>query len=227
MSEPKYPGLRVVGLIAALGVAVIGAGELLMHWTGTFEDGSGDRGPFDFLLGISRQRLVTGHFMTVLAAPSYFLGYWQVSERLRPVGPRTRRVFFGLSLFVLTMAAVWIGSRAYLARSLQIVDTAELREALSAEYSVLLETLIWVLRFGMIGISAMLATLVARRKTSYPAWMALFNPMVLLLFVFSTILIPSLGPHLVPAALNVAHVPFFLLSALAPIVSRPKLEASQ
>ena len=211
--------LKIVGIIAALGVCIIGAGELLMHWTGDLGGNPGD-GPYQFFMEISPKRLVTGHFLTVLMAPMYFLGYWQVSERLRPVSGLTRKVFFGLSLYVLTMAAIWIGSRAFLGRTLQIVDDPALQAAISEEYTLLLETLIWILRFGMMGISIIFAVLVLRRKTSYPAWMGILNPFVLLVLVFSTIKIPSIGPHIVPAALNVAHVPFFLLSALAPYVVR-------
>lgn len=211
--------LRVLGVVAALGVAVIGAGELMMHWTGDLTQNA-ESNPYRFLIGIPRERLVYGHFMTVLMAPVYFLGYWQVGERLRPASDRIRKVFLGLSIYVLTMAAIWIGSRAFLGRSLQIVDDPALRSALSEEYSVLLETLIWILRFGMIGISVVFAALVLGRKTTYPAWMGVLNPFVLLILVFSTKKAPSIGPHIVPAALNVAHVPFFLLSALTPFVVR-------
>jgi len=211
--------LRVLGIVAALGVAVIGAGELMMHWTGSLGAESGV-GPYQFLTEIPRQRLVVGHFLTVFMAPAYFLGYWQVSERLRPTSLVARRVFFALALYVLTMAAIWIGSRAYLGRSLQIVGDSAVQSALSEEYSLLLETLIWILRFGMMGISIIFAVLVLGRKTSYPAWVGIFNPFVLLVVVFSTMKIESIGPHIVPAALNVAHVPFFLLSALTPFVVR-------
>lgn len=211
--------LRVIGVVAALGVAVIGAGEMMMHWTGSL-GAETEIGPYQFLMEIPRQRLVVGHFLTVFMAPAYFLGYWQVSERLRPASLASRRVFFGLALYVLTMAAIWIGSRAYLGRSLQIVGDSAAQTTLSQEYSLLLESLIWILRFGMIGISVFFASLVLRGKTSYPTWAGILNPFVLLVLVFSTMKIPSVGPHLVPAALNVAHVPFFLLSAFAPFVDR-------
>lgn len=211
--------LRVLGVVAALGVGVIGVGELMMHWTGDLSQNA-ESNPYQFLIGIPRDRLVYGHFMTVLMAPVYFLGYWQVSERLRPASGLIRKIFLGLSIYVLTMAAIWIGSRAFLGRTLQIANDPALQSAISQEYSVLLETLIWILRFGMLGISIIFALLVLGRKTSYPAWMGLLNPFLLLVLVFSTMNIQSIGPHIVPAALNVAHVPFFLLSALTPFVVR-------
>ena len=213
-------------MVAALGVAVVGAGELMLHWTGSFDFPEG-HGPFDFLLGIPRERLVTGHFLTVLSVPAYFLGYWQVSRRLAPMPAAYRQAFFALSLYVLTMAAIWIGSRAYLGLSLQLADTAALREQLSAEYELLLETLIWLLRIGMILLSLAFALPVLLRRTSFPAWMAALNPFALLMLVFSSLLVPALGPHLVPAALNVAHVPFFLLCAFAPQLDRGTPEPPQ
>lgn len=217
--------LRIVGLVAAVGVGIIGVGELMMHWTGSFESDP-SLGPYQFLLEISRDRLVAGHFLTVLVAPAYFLGYWQVSQRLRPVSSRTRMLFLGLSIYVLTMAAIWIGSRAFLGRVLQIVPDPEMRLEISTEYSLLLETLIWILRVGMVVISVVFAVLVFGKKTSYPAWIGILNPFVLLGLVFLTMTIPSVGPHIVPAALNVAHVPFFLLSALTPFVVRHGAQSS-
>ena len=217
-STPSH--LRLVGILAAIGVAIVGAGELMLHWTGHFAVPGESLTDYDFMFGISRERLVAGHFIGVLFGPVYFLGYWQVSERLRPLAPLARRVFFGIALYTLTVGIVWIGSRAFLARSLQLAADDAARVVLADEYSLLLETLIWALRVGMLLLSGLFIFWVARRKTTYPAWMAIFNPFTLLLLVFSTLFIPSVGPQLVPAALNVAHVPFFLLSALVPAVHR-------
>jgi len=226
LSQTLPTPLRTAGIIAAIGVAIIGIGESLMHWTGSLDATGGSELAYGFLIGIPRDRLVIGHFLSVLAAPAYFLGYWQVSRRLQPDGGPIGKLFFGGSLYVLTMAGIWIGSRAFLARSLQLVEDGPLRQALAEEYGLLLETLIWILRFGMLAISLAFVTIILRGQSNYPKWMAIFNPFILLLLVFSTMLIPAIGPHLVPAALNVAHVPFFLLSALLPLQSaaKPKLE---
>jgi len=82
-------------------------------------------------------------------------------------------------------------------------------------YDLLLESLIWFLRIGMLGISVAFAVTILKGGSNYPKWMAAFNPFTLLVMVFLTVLVPAIGAHLVPAALNVAHVPFFLLSAFA------------
>lgn len=210
----------MAAIVAALGVLLVGIGESLLHFTGSLSASGPDSLPFGFFLKISPERLYAGHFITVLTVSAYFLGYWHVSRRLAPVSLVQRRLFFGMSVYSLTLAAIWIGSRAYLARSLQIVEDPELRQMLASEYASLIESLIWGLRIGMLSLGAFFAWLVARGETSFPRWMALANPAFLLAGTISTLFVPSIGIYLVPAALNVAHVPFFLLSAFVPYASR-------
>ena len=209
-----------LAVVAAVGVAILGFGESLMHFAGSLAPASEDAIPFAFFLDISRDRLVLGHFLTVFTVAAYYLGYWHVSRRLATAPKVQRTLFFATSLYAMTLAAIWIGSRAFLARSLQLVDDRAMQIALAEEYDLLLETMIWGLRIGMLLLGGSFAWLVARGRTSFPRWMAVLNPAFLLIAVILTILIPSVGAYLVPAALNVAHVPFFLLSAFVPFVDR-------
>lgn len=210
----------MLAVLAAVGVGVVGIGESLLHFTGSLAPAPEGSIPFAFLLEISRERLVLGHFLTVFSVAAYFLGYWHVSRRLAPAPKVQRTLFFGTSLYALTLAAIWIGSRAFLARSLQIVSDHDTQVAIAEEYQFLLETMIWGLRIGMLLLGGSFAWLVARGRTSFPRWMAIANPAALLIGVILTLLVPSVGAYLVPAALNVAHVPFFLLSAFVPFVER-------
>ena len=216
-SSRPGPGIAV---LAAIGVALVGLGEFKLHFTGSLAPASEDAIPFAFFLEISRDRLVLGHFLTVFSVAAYFLGYWHVSRRLAPASQTQRAFFFGTSLYAMTLAAIWIGSRAFFARSLQLVDDRATQVALGEEYELLLESMIWGLRIGMLLLGGSFAWLVARGRTSYPRWMAVANPAVLLIAVILTILVPTIGVYLVPIALNVAHVPFFLLSAFVPFVDR-------
>jgi hypothetical protein len=55
--------------------------------------------------------------------------------------------------------------------------------------------------------------LAASGRSCYPRWMALFNPILLLLFSFAIWLIsPMLGKYMMPIALNIAFFIFFSLS---------------
>jgi len=52
-------------------------------------------------------------------------------------------------------------------------------------------------------------------KTLYPRWMAIFNPIVLLLLSFILFAIaPEIGKYTLPIALNMGYFIFFSLSTL-------------
>jgi len=78
---------RWAAIAAALGVATIGIGETMMHWTGNLGSAEPGANPYLFLFGIPEWRLTVGHFLAVIAAPIYFLGYWQVSQGCSPINP--------------------------------------------------------------------------------------------------------------------------------------------
>jgi len=62
-------------------------------------------------------------------------------------------------------------------------------------------------------ISIIYIWLVAKGGSNYPRWMAIANPIVLLLFSFIVYLIaPEIGKYLMPIALNVGFTIFFCLS---------------
>ena len=137
-----------------------------------------------------------------------------MTRRLAPASVRTRIVFFGSVLYVFTLAAIWIDSRAYLARPFSSSNFARPLWLSARSTSSFSSRSFGGLRIGLLWISGLFAWLVARGQTSYPRWFALANPACLLIAVFLTTAAPPLGAYLVPAALNVAHVPFFLMSAL-------------
>lgn len=75
--------------------------------------------------------------------------------------------------------------------------------------------LLQVVRFQVLATSAILAVTIFRGQGYYPRWLALFNPFVLILLTFSTLLfMPKIGKYFVPEALNVAHFIFFTLSTI-------------
>lgn len=76
------------------------------------------------------------------------------------------------------------------------------------------EPLVNALRLAMLIISILWIVLVARGKTLYPRWMAIFSPIALLatIFIIYFYISPTLGAWLLPAAMNVVHVILFALS---------------
>jgi hypothetical protein len=220
--------IRIVraGALATLGVALVGVGEFSLHFSPAGYAGADE---FRYLLHVPRWRLDLGHFLGVLAAPVYALGYWHVAGALRPAPRGARAAVFGLGVYTFMIAGVWLGSRAQLALLVQAQATG----AAPAEFAALVdayrrysEALIQLVRVGVLALSLALAAAILRGRTGYPRWFALVSPILLLALVFALHLAaPAVGGYLVPTAMNVAHLVFFGLStAVYARRSRPRPE---
>jgi len=195
----------VIGLFAAL---LVGSGEFLLHFDpqGRFEVG------YDFMRGIPAARTTQGHFFAVLGAPLYLVGYWQLMKMLEPAHRMLARVAFAVMSYGIIIGAVWIGSRASISA---IVNEPALTDptALVALYAGRYETLLQVTRIAALIFSLIFAGLVLTGRSRYPRWMALFNPLALILLSFAIwALAPAVGVYLMPIALNVAFSVLFIFS---------------
>lgn len=206
----------LAGVLATLGVFAVGVGEFALHFSASGYEGAAE---FRFLLHVPGWRLTFGHFLGVLCAPLYFLGYWHVYKALRPAARPARLALLGAAIYTFGIANVWLGSRAGLARLVQAQAEGVAPEQFAGlldAYNLYSESLIQVVRVGVLLISGLFVALVARGRTSYPRWMAAANPILLLALVFASYFaLPAVGGYLVPTAMNVAHVLFFGLSSLA------------
>jgi len=216
MSAPSpSKGLLVAaGLLGVLGALLVGVAEFSLHYTPSHEYHEDYR----FFLGTPAWRLTLGHFLAIFSVPLYFIGYWHVCERLRPAAAWMRRLFFGAGVYAFSIGGVWIGSRVYLALLIQAEQRSsgaaqvELSRLL-AEASFYNEQSVLALRVAILLISGLFVYLVATGKTSYPRWVALFNPIALVLASFALYFtVPALGGYVMPIAMNVAHLFFFGIS---------------
>lgn len=206
----------LAGVAATLGVVAVGVGEFSMHYSASGYAGAAE---YRYLVHVPAWRLSFGHFLGVLCAPAYLLGYWHVFMALRPAPRWARLAVLAAAFYTFGIANVWLGSRAGLALLVQAQAEGAAPEQfarLVAAYTAHSESLIQVVRVGVLLVSALLVGLVLRGRTSYPRWIAAANPILLLALVFASYFAaPAIGGYLVPTAMNVAHVCFFGLSSLA------------
>jgi len=205
----------LTGVIGLLGAALTGAGEFILHYDSLAR--------FDveyaFLGGISDQRSNTGHFVAMLGAPLYFIGCWHLRLMLKPASDRWSLLAFLVMAYGFAIGIVWIGSRASISALVNMPVTPDLLRLIEL-YDFRYETLLQVTRIAVLTLSIIFIALVARGRSHYPRWMALLNPILLIVASFLVYLfVPSIGKYLMPIALNVA---FFILFAASIAIANKK-----
>jgi len=195
------------GAIGLLGAMLTGVGEFILHF-----DALSRFSENQFFLGISAERTNWGHFIGVLGAPLYLLGCWHIYLMLRPANPRWSLVAFFVMAYGFVVGIVWIGSRASISALVNVPPSPEI-EQLIALYDLRYETLLQVIRFAVVILSVIFVWLTLTGRSHYPKWMAILNPILLIVASFVIFAIaPELGKYLMPIALNVAFGVFFIAS---------------
>jgi hypothetical protein len=205
------------GIIATIGAIVVGIGEFMFQYSprGGYEG-------FEYLyfLDVSRWRLSVGHFLGVLVAPVYLVGYWHIAQMLRPAGTWIAASVFGLGIYAFAIGNVWLGGRINLALTVQAREAAP--QSMQPHLSDLLndisahnEPLINIVRVLILIVSLLMAWGILTGKSYYPRWVVIVSPILILVMIFgSYAIIPALGGLLLPAAMNIAHAIFFSVSTV-------------
>ena len=214
------------GVLATIGAIVVGIGEFMFQYS---PRGGYEGHDYLYFLDVSRWRLTVGHFLGVLVAPVYLVGYWHVAQMLRPAGKMFAGGVFAMGVYAFAIGNVWLGGRVNLALTVQARDMAP--EAMKQQLSELLldisahnEPLINVVRVLVLLVSLLMAWAILTGRSNYPRWVVAVLPILLLVLIFASyVVIPALGGLLLPAAMNIAHAIFFAVSTLmaSRLASRP------
>jgi len=204
--QNKHVITALVGLLAA---ALVGIGEYLLHYDALarFTDGG-----YEFMKGIPEHRTTVGHFFGVFGATLYPIGCYHIYLMLRPANRRWAYSGFLLGTFGFIVGVVWIGSRASVSALVQLPETPEIL-ALIELYDFRYETLLQVIRITTLVLSIIIIALSIKGRSHYPRWMGIFSPILLIIANFILFMVmPAIGKHTMPIALNVAFFIFFALS---------------
>ena len=201
--------VRAAGWAGLLGAFLVGFGEFTLQFTP--KGGLEDLTDYLYFNDISAQRLSRGHFLSVLSAPLYLLGYWFLSKQLEPAHKWASTVFFLLGAYAFTMGTAWIGQRFFLASTVHEIASGTDIKPLLTLFAAHNEPFVNILRVAMAAVSILWIWLILTGKTHFPKWMAIFSPLVLLILMFAALLTP-IGNYVAPIAMNAAH---FILFAIA------------
>ncbi len=215
-TESKF--ITLAGLAGCLGAILVGIGEFSLQFTPN--GGIEDVKDYLYFNDVSAERLSFGHFIAVLSAPLYMLGYWHLSKKLEPAGPKQSKAFFLIGAYAFAVGTAWIGQRFFLAATVHEIAAGQDIKTLLTLFSEHNEPFVNVLRLAMVIVSVLWIKLILTGKTAFPKWMAIFSPIVLLatmaaLYFTNT----KIGLYVFPVAMNAAH---FIVFALAMFTTREK-----
>lgn len=203
--------LTFAGLAGCLGAILVGVGEFSMQFTpnGGIEDVKG----YLYFNDITPERLSFGHFIAVLSAPLYMLGYWHLSKHLEPAGPRQAKAFFLIGAYAFAVGTAWIGQRFFLATTVHEIAAGVPIQNLLTVFSEHNEPFVNVLRLAMLLVSILWIKLILSGKSNFPKWMALFSPILLLALMFALYFFKTtIGLYVFPIAMNATHFIVFALT---------------
>lgn len=212
------------GIVAIVGAILVGVGEFMFQFS---PRGGYEGTDYLYFLDVSSARLTWGHFIGVLAAPLYLVGYWHIAQMLKPAGKRLAMAVFGLGVYAFMIGDVWLGGRVNLALTVKAREAVDgpLKQTLSdllTDISAHNEPLINIVRVLVLIISLLMIFGILSGKSHYPRWIALFTPIAILVVIFGSYAIaPIIGVYLLPAAMNLAHLVFFVFSTSAALQLKP------
>jgi len=169
--------------------------------------------------GASPERLAAGALIAVLTTPLYLAGVWHIYLALKPAGrwPSVGPLWLLMSGYAI--APFVHGSFYYIAELVKLLPPLD---APAREHVLDTATRATTVLFGTYGVLAIITiagfvwmiVTVARGRTLYPRWIAIVNPIVLMVIgsVLDRVLPDPLALWLGGAGLNLGMLFFFVLS---------------
>lgn len=203
---------KTLGYLGVIAAILVGLGEYFLHYSPSILEHSDN---YEFFNFVSLSNLSLGHFLAVIGLPLYFAGYLHVYRMLKSGNETLARLVLAIGFIAFAVGGVWIGSRASIGNIVHLKSSMNpaVYQNLLADYTNHMEVLVQALRIIIATLSVVFTVAILKGGTYYKKWMAIFNPIVILiLLVILGKLIPAIGKHMLPILMNVTHFILFGLS---------------
>ncbi len=203
-NQTLVKSLLCIGLLASI---ITGLGEYLLHFLP-----GGPAGEISMLNDVPLDRASKGHFLALIGAPLYLAAYYGLKELFLSTNKPMANLLYILGTLAFFIGGIWISSRYFAAEVLQRSQGTEDYSFFLQSYEEHYQVLVWALRILVAGISILYVILILKNKVGLGKWLAVFNPIVLLVLVISTLVwLKPVGIHIAPIAMNVTHFIFFTI----------------
>ena len=115
--------VRLAGWAGLLGAILVGVGEFSLQYTPN--GGIEDVKDYLYFNDVSAPRLSFGHFISVLSAPLYLLGYYFLSKQFEGAGRLQSKAFFLIGAYAFAVGTAWIGQRFFLAATVHEIAAGQ------------------------------------------------------------------------------------------------------
>jgi len=220
--------LRITGLAALTGAFLYAIGDVLLLASKISLDDYPKLKPFAKLLSdaermiaLSPNRMIWGALLGVFATPLVLLGYWQVYQGLGATQDWVVLATVGLFGIASVIGAFvhgtfyFMGEYVHALNNVKEDSQAVIASMIERHKRVLIISYAPVMIFVVVA-SVLFSVLVATGKTAFPVWLALANPVIL---IIAWLLIKRVLPQFVRdwtegAGFNIAFMAFFLFTTI-------------
>ncbi len=205
MKNERY--IPILILLGVLGSILVGIGEYLLHYLP--EDPGGE---VSMLEHVPLTRAIKGHFFVVFSTPLYFTVYYGLRDFFKKTRPILANTIFILGVLAFSIGGVWVSSRYFGAEVLQRSQGTANHAFYLQSYEDHYQTLVWALHIIVALLSTVYVTLILKNNQGLPKWLAIFNSIVLLIIIISSLFwFKPLGVQIAPIAMNITLLIFYSL----------------
>ncbi len=202
--------LRILLVISIMACAVGCIADYLLLYS---PRGNYHHGDYVFLLDISPERMMWGHYLGILFIPFELLGFWVLSKAFKNYGRVFPLLFFAAITYIMFPGVVYHGLLSFVAALMrQSPDGMLVDDSIRA----LFEPLAIIMGFFFFIFTLFLVKALWDRKVELPRWLIFFNPaLIYVLVVGIYFLWPLVGNYLMVAGFNFANGVFLSACAFA------------
>lgn len=170
------------------------------------------------MAGLAQWRITVGTFLGVLALPLQIAGLIPVYYGLKPAGKLTSYGFSIITAHALIIGVAFHASYAYIGSTWNVYYKSGLENPallmILKKFNYFWKLIIFIMLGEILFASILFAFAVLKKKTLYPKWMFLVNPIFVFALMYPVILvIPApAGGFAGPAYLNISTLMFMALS---------------
>jgi hypothetical protein len=204
--------IKLLGYLGLIGSILVGVGEYLLHYSTQI---LGHAENYDFFAFVDINYMTLGHFFAVIGLPFYFAGYIHIYQMLKSGNEVLARMVLAIGFVAFAVGGIWIGSRSSIGNIVHLKESInpETYQNLITHYTDHMEILVQALRVIVAILSIVFIITILKGGTYYKKWMAIFNPIVILIaLALIGLAIPAIGQHTLPILMNITHFILFGLS---------------